>query len=424
MSQEQFDKLAQDLVAAYNSADTGALQRIANHYRLQTPQGGLWSATVDQLRAGVRQRLRRTRLAKLSLADARRVVAQEEGFETWKPLTRFLAELEHPDAPIARFEAAVEAIITGEAATLERLLRDHPELIRARSSREHRATLLHYVSANGVESYRQKTPKNAVTIAKVLIAHGAEVDADLAYGKRDRKRSGSTTLGLVATSVHPAVAGVQIALLEALLEAGAIVNEPWDRSVVRAALANGRGAAARFLAGRGAHLDLESAAGVGQLEVVKQFVTSEGMLVRGATRQQLLSGFCWACEYGRTNVVEYLLRHAVAADARAGKNGPTGLHWAGYGGHLETVKLLLEHRAPVDAREGNFDGTPLDWTVYGWAENPPEAVRDHYPEIAALLVAAGARPDTTWITDPNRELPIIDKIRSDARMRAALQWPD
>jgi len=29
----------------------------------------------------------------------------------------------------------------------------------------------------------------------------------------------------------------------------------------------------------------------------------------------------------------------------------------------------------------------------------------------------------TWMADPNRELPIIDRIRSDARMRAALQWP-
>jgi ankyrin repeat protein len=423
MSQDQFDKLAQDLVAAYNRADTGALQRIAKHYRLQAPQGGLWSATADQLRAGIRERLRRTRLTKLSLADARRVVANEEGFETWKPLTRFLAELEHPDGPVARFEAAVETIITGDAATLERLLRDHPELIRSRSSPEHGATLLHYVSANGVESYRQQTPQNAVIIAQLLIAHGAEVDADLASGKRDRKRAGSTTLGLIATSVHPAVAGVQIALLEALLEAGANVDAPWGKSVVRAALANGRGEAARFLAGRGAHLDLESAAGVGQLDAVKQFVTTDGKLAHGATRQQLLSGFCWACEYGRTNVVEDLLRHAVAADARAGKNGPTGLHWAGYGGHLETVKLLLDHRAPVEAREGNFGGTPLDWTVYGWAENPPEAERDHYPDVAGLLVAAGARPDTTWMTDPNRELPIIDKIRSDPRMRAALQWP-
>ena len=30
----------------------------------------------------------------------------------------------------------------------------------------HRATLLHYVGANGVEAYRQKTPPNATEIAR------------------------------------------------------------------------------------------------------------------------------------------------------------------------------------------------------------------------------------------------------------------
>ena len=60
---------------------------------------------------------------------------------------------------------------------LKRILRDNPTLIRARSSREHGATLLHYVSANGVEGYRQRTPKNIVAIARLLLDAGAEVDA-------------------------------------------------------------------------------------------------------------------------------------------------------------------------------------------------------------------------------------------------------
>ena len=60
---------------------------------------------------------------------------------------------------------------------LKKLLREDPELIRARSTREHRATLLHYVSANGVESYRQKTPKNIVRITKLLLDAGAEAKA-------------------------------------------------------------------------------------------------------------------------------------------------------------------------------------------------------------------------------------------------------
>jgi hypothetical protein len=64
---------------------------------------------------------------------------------------------------------------------------------------------LHYVAANGVEGYRQKTPKNAVKVAEILLNAGAEVGADFDYGSLRRaypERAGSTPLGLVATSVR------------------------------------------------------------------------------------------------------------------------------------------------------------------------------------------------------------------------------
>jgi ankyrin repeat protein len=428
MSLERYERLAQDLVSAYNTGNVDALRRIVDHYELQEPQGGLWSRTVDELRAGIRHRLRRKRLASLSVTDARRVVAGEEDFESWADLVRHLAAIASPDSPVRQFESAVDAVITGNVATLERLLRDQPDLGRARSTRKHGATLLHYVAANGIESYRQKTPKNAVTIAKLLLAAGAEVDADLAYGtgqmrKRYPKRAGSTTLGLVATSVHPAVAGVQIALLETLLEAGASVDAPWDKSVVRAALANGRGEAAEFLAGRGAAMDLEAAAGVGRLDVVKQFFNADGSLNGKATTEQLMAGFAWACEYGHTQVVDFLLQHGVTVDASLKHNGQTGLHWAAYGAHLDTARLLLEHHAPVDIKDRSFGGTPLEWALYGWVEGPPEAERDRYHEVVKLLVAAGGTADRQWLEDPDRGYPIIDRVNADPRMRAALAWP-
>jgi hypothetical protein len=57
--------------------------------------------------------------------------------------------------------------------------------------------LLHYASANGIESYRQKTLKDIMKITKMLLDGGADVDATChVYG------SECTTLGLVATSVH------------------------------------------------------------------------------------------------------------------------------------------------------------------------------------------------------------------------------
>ena len=98
--------------------------------------------------------------------------------------------------------------------------------MRARSTRVthfdpplHRATLLHYVAANGVEGYRQRTPPNAVAVARVLLEAGADVDAlaDMYGGQH-------TTMSLLVSSGHPAKAGLQIALAETLLDFGAAVE--------------------------------------------------------------------------------------------------------------------------------------------------------------------------------------------------------
>src|SRR5437764_14807842 len=113
-----------------------------------------------------------------------------------------------------------EANEHGDAAKLKRLLRYNPPLGRTRATREHGATLLHYTSANGVEGYRQKTPKNIVEITKMLLDAGADVDATCdVYG------GDATTLGLTATSIHPANAGRMNELLQLLLDRGASMDK-------------------------------------------------------------------------------------------------------------------------------------------------------------------------------------------------------
>ncbi len=397
----EYERLADDFLAAYNKADSDALQRIKVYYGFA---GAL--ATAD-LRQRVAQRLRRLRNLESQSAgfeqhDARDLVADSHGFPSWLAFTEYIKEINDPSSPIAQFESAVDAIVTGDAATLERLLQVHPELIRTRSAREHGSTLLHYVAANGVEDFRQKTPWNAVQIAQLLIKAGAEVDADQAYGSsttlrvRYPGRVGSTTLGLVATSIHPARAGVQIALMETLLEAGAAlggIQGGWN--FVNACLANGRPEAAQFLARRGARLNLESAAGVGDLDLVRSFFNEDRSLKSIATNEQMASGFMWACEYGHTDIVKFLLdldHHDLHVGTNA--NGMTGLHWAMVGGHLDTIKLLLERKAPLEA-ENSYGGTVLGcliWAVgnsdpvYRWPD--PDA---DWAVIVQVLIDAGAK---------------------------------
>src|SRR5208337_606032 len=188
----------------------------------------------------------------LKLADAQLQIARGHGFQSWPKFAKHIEGLSSANSPVSKFEQAADAIVSGDRATLESLLKENPELTRQRSTRVHRATLLHYISANGFENYRQKTPANAVEIATLLLNAGAEVDAIAdSYGK-------DATLGLVATSVHPHRAGVQITLLELLLQHGANVDGVASpRTPLISALHNGRREAAEFLASRGASLDLE-----------------------------------------------------------------------------------------------------------------------------------------------------------------------
>jgi ankyrin repeat protein len=345
-----------------------------------------------------------------ALADAQFVIARVQGFTSWPKFASHLKALASETSDESAFEAAADAIVDGDVTRLRKLLRADSGLIRARSPREHRAMLLHYISANGVENYRQRTPQNAVEIAETLLSAGAEVNADAdVYG------GGATTLGLVATSCHPHNAGVQNALIDVLLKHGAPLDDPQGagnkHNLVNGCLANGRGEAAEYLARLGAPLDLEGAAGVGRLDIVKRFFDDEGNLRAGATDKQMSDGFSWACAYGRMDVVRFLADKGLAVNAKLRPHGQTGLHSAALGGHVDIVRLLLERNADVRAIDTTFGTTPLLWALYSWSEEP-HAPSERYSETVSVLVAAGSAVKPEWREN--------EKLRPDPRMLAAL----
>ena len=115
-----------------------------------------------------------------------------------------------------RFEAAIDAVIDGDVDTLAALLRQDPALATARSPREHGATLLHYVAANGVEDERQRTPPNAVDVARMLVDAGADPNATAEFYGGE---AGSTALVGLVSSGHPYDAGLQDVLVEVFCSA-------------------------------------------------------------------------------------------------------------------------------------------------------------------------------------------------------------
>lgn len=396
---EQYKKLAKELVKVCKAGNPGALREfvsewIGNLVRLSyvefTPGLPVENRNWIEQVTGFATRKLLSGERKCALADAQFVIARSHGFLSWHRFVKHIEQLAG-NSSVAQFEGAADAIVSGDMRTLKRLLHENPKLVLERSTREHRATLLHYTSANGVEGYRQKTPKNIVEIADHLLQSGAEIDAEA-----DVYRGGCTTLGLAATSVHPEVAGVQEPLLQVLLDHGAFVDKPNlagnGQSALISCFANGRPRAAEFLAARGARIDLESAAGLGRIDLVKTYFDSDNSLKPPSTKRQLQKGLLWACMYGRENVVEFLLQCGADLLERA-DSGATALHWAAGGGHLSIVRLLLARGAPLE--EINiWGGTVLEHAGYGFEHAPGET--DFAPVFEALL-AAGANVRGRWL---------------------------
>ncbi|MBV8567450.1 MAG: ankyrin repeat domain-containing protein [Methylobacteriaceae bacterium] len=303
--------------------------------------------------------------AALSLDDARLTVARFYDFLDWSALAAWVEAVSH-EGPVLEFESAVEAVVNGDLAALEDALRRDPALVRARSGRVchfdppvHRATLLHYVGANGVEAYRQKTPPNAVEIARALLEAGTEPDA-----LADMYGAECTTMSMLVSSSHPAEAGLQVPLLDLLLDFGAAIEgrgtRKWGGPLLTA-LIFGMGDAARALARRGARIDLPALAGLGLLEDMARLLPSAD----AEARHRALS---LAAQHGHVEIVRLLL-DAGEDPNRYNPEGQhshsTPLHQAVLTGNEALVRLLVERGARLDIRDTIWQGTPLGWALYG-----------------------------------------------------------
>jgi len=365
----EYERQADDLLSGWKAGDRDAI-RIAVHKHPRF---------LDDSIPWLPRKLSETEIRNTPFerADAQLTIARWYDFADWQRLAEYVAAVTKGESPVARFETAVEAVIDGRVDTLVERLRDDPALVGARSMRVthfdpplHRATLLHYVAANGVEGYRQRTPVNAVDVATVLLRAGAEADAlaDMYGGQH-------TTMSMLVSSGHPAKAGVQVALVETLLDFGAATDSrgkgQWA-SPLMTALAFGYLPAAQALARRGARVDnVAAAAGLGLVEETRQQLA-------GASTLDRHRALVLACQLGHLEIARLLLdagEDPNRYNPKGNHGHSTPLHQAVWAGHANVVRLLVERGARLDIKDTIYNGTPLGWAEYGGQAQIAEYLR-------------------------------------------------
>jgi hypothetical protein len=281
------------------------------------------------------------------------------------------------------FRDAVAAIDAGDLPALERLLAEHPALATERL-REPWPELKQQVGAalDGFfkEPYllwfvAEDPVRNGTLPANIADVARAIVDAVRRSGSPTLQEQLDYALSLVAWSWIAAGQGVQLALLDVLLDAG---GSP--KSVAENALVNGHAEAAAHVVDRTGWITLATAACIGRWDDLERLAAESD-----ARERQF--ALVLAALNGRAEAIRRLIALGADPAARASDlyNHATPLHHAVCSADLETVRVLIEAGAPLDARDSAFEGTPLGWAWHYITEQPDGPKNEAYRAIADLL---------------------------------------
>jgi ankyrin repeat protein len=299
-----------------------------------------------------------------------------------------------PEVSEESFEAAADALVFGDLEGLRALLDAEPALARARSRRDHRSMLIHYVGANGVEQERQQTPPNIVALTELLLAHGADVNA---YANMYGGGPAQTPLSLTVTSVFPEWAGVMEELVLTLVRAGANPNGSEDLGdPMGGAIDQGRQSAVLALVKAGARVDtVRVAAAARDLARLKA-------LWPDSTARQRTDALFAATSFDYDDITRFLVEQGVPLDT-VDNQGFTALHWAAFNGKVAVARVLLAAKAPLELKN-QYGGTVLDTAAWAIRNGGPKL--GHQAVVAALL-AAGANVQSVY--EPTN-VPAIDEL--------------
>jgi hypothetical protein len=158
------------------------------------------------------------------------------------------------------------------------------------------------------------------------------------------------TLGLVMTSRPAREQGLQLPLMDVLIEAGAVAGPP----EIEGALGHRELAAFEELLRRGYPMTAPIAASLGRLDGLARLLPEDAR-----------SALAFAVINRQRDAAQ------LALDAGAGVNGPapvhshrTALHQTVLHDDVELLRPLIERGARTGVRDTLHDGTPLQWAKY------------------------------------------------------------
>ena len=302
------------------------------------------------------------------------------------------------DADHKAYYEAVEAIDAGDAEALQKLLVEHPELPTARGYFDEYyeypyfrgATLLHHLAG---EPQRVPLPANAVELATVLLAAGADPNA--------ATHDSVAVLDLFVESDQLEWAESKPEMIQLLVSNGVDVNRNRGRMLWNA-LRERDLDLAHMLVAEGATVDLRFAAGVNRVDLMAEFFDAEDGLKEGTghlyhpdpdtvltAEQIMVEALNFAAYSGALEAAEFLLDRGADINGLAGgfsryDRGSTPLHKTVMADQLAMARLLLARGANPLVGDQGYDTPPYGWTNYlDTSKALDELLREHHEAAAA-----------------------------------------
>ena len=285
------------------------------------------------------------------------------------------------------FHEAVAAIDAGDLPTLDRMIAEHPRLLRDRLEAPGswlrdkvgdalnrffaKPYLLWFVAEDPVRN--GTLPNNIAQLTSAII------EAAQREGVASLQEQLDYALQLVSWSWIARQCGVQIELIDVLVDAGASPHGNPENALV-----NANFGAAEHLVNRGATLTLATALCLGRWDEVAR-------LAQASKPREKRFGFVLAALNGKPDALRRMLEFGVDVNSPSENlySHGTPLHHAVCSGSREAVEVLVDAGANLNAVDSAWSGTPLGWAEHYVSIHKRDERAKSYAEIAEYLRRKG-----------------------------------